>query len=85
MIIVSAVLDEAAALLSDPNKQYFTNDRLLVYLKRALSEFQLELITNGSPFLKERAEHTLASGIKTLSVTGIVAVSYTHLTLPTKA
>ena len=72
MIQASAVLDEAAALLSDPDKQFFTNDKLLVYLKRALGEFQLDLINNGSPFLKERAELTLAGNDTDLTVTGIV-------------
>ena len=72
MAQVSTVLDEAAALLSDPDKRFFTNDRLMVYLKRALGEFQVDLINNGSPYLRERGEYTLAANTNTLSITGLV-------------
>ena len=74
MTQVSVVLSEAAARLSDPSKSFFTDEKLLVYLKMALGEFQSDLINNGSPFLKERGEFTLAGGVTTLNITGVVEV-----------
>ena len=47
------VIDEAAALLSDPGKTLFTEDKLLPFIKKANRELGVELHNNGAPLLNE--------------------------------
>ena len=47
------VIEEAAALLSDPAKTLFTEDKLLPFVKKAYRELGVELHNNGAPLLNE--------------------------------
>ena len=47
------IINEAAALLGDPDKTLFTEGRLLPFVKKAYRELGVELHNNGAPLLNE--------------------------------
>lgn len=53
------VVDRSAAFLADPGKSFFTFALLSPYVEQALDELQVELIDNGSQFLKKNEDRTL--------------------------
>lgn len=53
MPLASAVMDEAAALCGDRNRNLYTYDKLLPLLKRAVRDLQDEMLANDLTVLRE--------------------------------
>lgn len=70
MPIASDVMNEAAALLNDPNRTLFTYTLQLPFLRSAWNELQLKLQENGIPTAKE------------ISLTLEIAPGTSSITLP---